>query len=562
MASPGFRINGGAVGVKASVAAGGSVVATLDSTDGVRSVTWSVIGTDETTTAGSFTLVQSGSVGQTVTLTAAGIGTAGILRAEINGGRNLQTDQADPNTAAKAKWFVATLDGSEVACVNEERESDATFGWCSILNRVVRSVGGGSASVGSTPMLVVRAATTTALPANTRVGNVLTADANGALGTTDGVTLTVSGRVLVKNETTGANHGVYRLVSAGSGGAPWSMARTDEADSNAEVDAGQTVYVQSGTVNHETRWVQTTVSPTLNTTALTYEELTDPADKVVIDDRTSNPTADTIAVRDGFGELKAAWMEVGSPAPAQASGDVRIGEVGSVTFDDGGGNSVIGLSSEENALVVVGSDTGVNGVAIRCDGGGTIDASVNSTVIMSVAETLVSYGVPVSLPVAAPTTNGEFASDASGRLVAYTTQARVHALRHDIQAVIQVNMPQDELASSTLGETEIGFLTLEAEISALAVYYLPTASLTASNTDYATFTVTRYEEGSSEVIATASTQLFGTGDGTGNWGTDSAVMFTISASTLAPGRYTILGTKVGAGVQRPRGIMIVQGAYA
>src|SRR5512147_691672 len=96
MASPLFRINGGAAGVKASVSAASAVTATLDSTDGVRSTEWFIDTTDETTAPGDYVLVQSGTVGETVSTTSLVAGTAAKLRARINGGINLATGQADP----------------------------------------------------------------------------------------------------------------------------------------------------------------------------------------------------------------------------------------------------------------------------------------------------------------------------------------------------------------------------------------------------------------------------------------------------------------------------------
>lgn len=140
MASPAFRINGGAPGVKASVSASGSVTATLDSTDGVRRVEWSVIGTDETTEITDYTLTPSGSIGQTVTLTAGAAGTAGILRCQINGGLNAQ-EQPDSATRATAKWYVLTAGGAEVGCVNETYESNATYGWTGLVNAALRTAG-------------------------------------------------------------------------------------------------------------------------------------------------------------------------------------------------------------------------------------------------------------------------------------------------------------------------------------------------------------------------------------------------------------------------------------
>lgn len=121
----------------------------------------------------------------------------------------------------------------------------------------------------------VRVATTAALASNTRSGNVLTASANGVLAAIDGVTLIVGDRILVKNEATGANNGVYTVTSVGAVGAPWSMTRATDADASAEVTSGFAVFVTEGTTNDNTGWVLTTNDPiTLNTTALTFSQFT------------------------------------------------------------------------------------------------------------------------------------------------------------------------------------------------------------------------------------------------------------------------------------------------
>lgn len=81
-----------------------------------------------------------------------------------------------------------------------------------------------------------RSATTAALPANTYnngtagVGATLTANANGALPAQDGVTLVVGNRLLVKNEATSANNGIYVVSDAGSGGTPYILTRSTDAN--------------------------------------------------------------------------------------------------------------------------------------------------------------------------------------------------------------------------------------------------------------------------------------------------------------------------------------------
>lgn len=120
----------------------------------------------------------------------------------------------------------------------------------------------------------VRAATTAALPANTRVSNVLTANANGALAAQDSVTLIVGDRLLVKDEVTGANRGIYTVTAVGSGGAPWSLTRATDSDTSAEVTTGLTVVVEEGTANGGKPFILTTANPiTINTTALAFSVL-------------------------------------------------------------------------------------------------------------------------------------------------------------------------------------------------------------------------------------------------------------------------------------------------
>ena len=128
-------MNGGGSLVKLSIAASGAITATLDSVVGVRSVSWSVVRTDDTTTPASYMLVTSGSVNQTVDFNAAGVGTSGILQAEINAGISNETDQPSSTTRAEAKFYVPAGNGLEMFVQDElgdkqspDRTSDSVFG--------------------------------------------------------------------------------------------------------------------------------------------------------------------------------------------------------------------------------------------------------------------------------------------------------------------------------------------------------------------------------------------------------------------------------------------------
>ena len=126
-------------------------------------------------------------------------------------------------------------------------------------------------------------ATIAALAANTYnngssgVGATLTANANGTL-TIDGYTLVIGDvgkRLLIKNEATGANNGVYTLTQAGTLVLPYILTRATDYDTSGsgtnEIDQGDFLLVLSGSTLANTSWVQQTALPiTVGTTAITF----------------------------------------------------------------------------------------------------------------------------------------------------------------------------------------------------------------------------------------------------------------------------------------------------
>lgn len=101
----------------------------------------------------------------------------------------------------------------------------------------------------------VRAATT----AN---GTLASAYANGSV--VDGVTLATGDRILLKNQTTGTENGIYTVNASGA------PTRVTDADTGAEM-AQAAVFVREGTANAESAWVCSNDGTiTLGTTALTF----------------------------------------------------------------------------------------------------------------------------------------------------------------------------------------------------------------------------------------------------------------------------------------------------
>jgi len=103
----------------------------------------------------------------------------------------------------------------------------------------------------------VVAATTT----NVNLSNALE---NG--DTLDGVTLATGNRILVKNQTTQSENGIYVVQASGQ------PTRAVDFDTATEVDSGDFVFVYSGTANAGTGWVQTNRPATIGTDAIAFTQ--------------------------------------------------------------------------------------------------------------------------------------------------------------------------------------------------------------------------------------------------------------------------------------------------
>lgn len=102
---------------------------------------------------------------------------------------------------------------------------------------------------------------TYARAATTVNGTLATAFAAGQ--TIDGVTLALNDRILIKNQTTQTDNGIY-LVTAGT------PTRTTDADTGAEL-VNAAIFIAEGTVNSDTAWVQTANAPiTIGVTNITF----------------------------------------------------------------------------------------------------------------------------------------------------------------------------------------------------------------------------------------------------------------------------------------------------
>ena len=100
------------------------------------------------------------------------------------------------------------------------------------------------------------------------VGATLTAGSNGAISI-DGVSLSADDRVLVKDQSTAAENGIYRVSTVGDGSTAFVLTRATPEDQPAELTGGAFVFVEEGTANANNGYVFThTGAPTFGTTSL------------------------------------------------------------------------------------------------------------------------------------------------------------------------------------------------------------------------------------------------------------------------------------------------------
>ncbi|HAT5918715.1 TPA: hypothetical protein JAG59_002021 [Legionella pneumophila] len=101
------------------------------------------------------------------------------------------------------------------------------------------------------------------------VGATLTANSNG-VATIDGVTLSLSDRVLFKNQTNAFENGIYEVTNVGSVSTQAVYTRTTDYDTPAEIVPGTLVPVTDGSTNINTLWLETATVTTVGTDSIIF----------------------------------------------------------------------------------------------------------------------------------------------------------------------------------------------------------------------------------------------------------------------------------------------------
>lgn len=104
------------------------------------------------------------------------------------------------------------------------------------------------------------------------VGATLTNAGTQAAFSVDGVSPSINARILVKNQTTTSQNGIYTLTTVGSGSTNWVLTRATDFDSATEIAGGDFTFVDAGSTLANTGWVCTDEVTTVGTDPVVFQQ--------------------------------------------------------------------------------------------------------------------------------------------------------------------------------------------------------------------------------------------------------------------------------------------------
>lgn len=182
-------------------------------------------------------------------------------------------------TAPTASVGTNTTQLATTAFVNAEIANDALLLAGGTMTGAITLSGDPTADLHAIPRRWVeaRAAKTTCRVATTGTLTVTAATQTltnaGTLAaiSIDGIALSVGDRVLVKDQATTNQNGIYTVTTVGTASVAWVLTRATDSDSWTDL-VGAYVTVEQGTTNDDTFWMsETATGGTLGTTAITWQ---------------------------------------------------------------------------------------------------------------------------------------------------------------------------------------------------------------------------------------------------------------------------------------------------
>jgi hypothetical protein len=315
---------------------------------------------------------------------------------DVTGDVDVDNINIDTNTISTTDTngnLILAPDGTGTVTVPSGYEGRAGFGASSLVNKTyVDSVANGLDVKKS-----VRVATTANLSATYNNSNgTLTATANGAIAV-DGVTLSTTDRVLVKDQTDPVENGFYLVTNTGGASAAFVLTRTPDANDADELTGGAFTFVEEGTNNADNGYVAVhNGTPTIGTDDIEFEQFSGAGQIDAGNGLTkSGNTIDAVGTADRI-TINPDNIDIASTYVGQTS-ITTLGTIATGTWE---GNSIANAYIDEDLTI----------------NGGTIDATpIGSTTTSSGAfTTLTASGLTTLTNTTQSTTTGTGALVVSG----------------------------------------------------------------------------------------------------------------------------------------------------
>jgi hypothetical protein len=132
----------------------------------------------------------------------------------------------------------------------------------------------------------------------------------------DGVSPTVGQRVLIKDQASTLQNGIYTVTVEGDGSTDWVLTRATDFDTPAEIQPGDLVPVVNGTDQAGSSWMQTATVATVGTDAVTFIQFSASIPVNVASGGTGNTSATAYAVLTGGTTSTGAFQSIASVGTA------------------------------------------------------------------------------------------------------------------------------------------------------------------------------------------------------------------------------------------------------
>ena len=200
--------------------------------------------------------------------------------------------------------------------------------------------------------------------ASTGNGTLSSAYTNG--DTLDGVTLATNDRILLKDQSTGSENGIYTVNSSGA------PTRATDFDANAEVTSGAFTFVTEGTANGDSGFVLTTNDDiTVGSTAMTWAQFSGAGQITAGVGLAKSGNTLSVGVDDSSIEINSDALRVKAAGVTNAMLAGSIDLTAKVTGTLPIGNGGTGLTAAAKGTVIVANSANT---LSALDGGGSNDS--------------------------------------------------------------------------------------------------------------------------------------------------------------------------------------------